>query len=382
MTYLNSKLPSTGTTIFSVMSALAAEHNAVNLSQGFPDFPVDPLLYELVYKASKDGFNQYAPMPGIKSLREGISNVISEIYAVYKNPVTEITITSGATEALFAAVSVAVNRGDEVIIFDPAYDSYEPAVILNGGIPVRIPLTFPDFKMDREKILSAVNKKTKLIILNSPNNPAGTVISQSDFLFIKEIVLKNDLYILSDEVYEHIVFDGLKHHSVLEDDELFKRSFAVSSFGKTFHITGWKVGYCVAPEELTSEFRKIHQYLTFSTSTPFQIALSQYITDISRIRSLKNFYSEKRDYFRSLLTKNGLKPFSSEATYFQLLDYSGISDEYDFDFAVSLTKDFGVASIPLSVFYKNKTDNKVLRFCFAKENETLEKAVSALGKLV
>ncbi len=364
------------------MSALAAEHNAVNLSQGFPDFPVDPLLYDLVYKASKEGFNQYAPMPGVKSLREGISGMISEIYGVHRNPETEITVTSGATEALFAAVSVTVNPGDEVIIFDPAYDSYEPSVILNGGIPVRIALTFPDFKLDREKILSAVNNKTKLIILNSPNNPAGTVISQSDFYFIKDVVLKNNLYLLSDEVYEHIVFDGLKHYSVLEDDELFKRSFAVSSFGKTFHITGWKVGYCTAPEGLTSEFRKIHQYLTFSTSAPFQIALSQYITDIERIRSLKNFYSEKRDHFRSLLTKNGLKPFFSEATYFQLLDYSGISDEYDIDFAVRLTKDFGVASIPLSVFYKDKTDNKVLRFCFAKENQTLEKAVSALAKIV
>ncbi|HRI85862.1 MAG TPA: methionine aminotransferase [Ignavibacteria bacterium] len=377
-----SKLPTTGTTIFSVMSALAAEHNAVNLSQGFPDFPADPLLFELVYKASKEGFNQYAPMPGFKSLREGISNMISEIYGVNRNPETEITITSGATEALFAAVSATVNRGDEVIIFDPAYDSYEPAVILNGGIPVRIPLTFPDFKIDREKILSAVNNKTKLIILNSPNNPTGTVISQSDFYFIKDVVLKNNLYLLSDEVYEHIIFDGLKHYSVLEDDELFKRSFAVSSFGKTFHITGWKVGYCTAPEDLTSEFRKIHQYLTFSTSAPFQIALSQYITDIEKIRSLKNFYSVKRDYFRSLLTKNGLKPFFSEATYFQLLDYSDISDEYDIDFAVRLTKDFGVASIPLSVFYKDKTDNKVLRFCFAKEIQTLENAVSALAKII
>lgn len=361
------------------MSALAVEHNAINLSQGFPDFPVDPLLYELVYKASRDGHNQYAQMPGVRSLREGISNLISRIYNVQKDPDKEITVTSGATEALFAAICVTVKQGDEVIIFDPAYDSYEPAVILNGGIPVRIPLTFPDFKIDREKVLSSVNKKTRLIILNSPNNPTGAVILKDDFHFLKEVILKNNLYLLSDEVYEHIIFDGLKHYSAVADVELYKRSFTVSSFGKTFHITGWKVGYCTAPENLTKEFRKIHQFLTFSTSTPFQYALSEYIADTNRILELKNFYERKRDFFRSLLTKNGLKPFSSSGTYFQLLDYYSLSNENDTEFAVRLTKDFGVASIPISVFYKDKTDNKLLRFCFAKENLTLENAVKALA---
>lgn len=379
---MKSKLPDTGTTIFSVMSALANKHNAVNLSQGFPDFPVDPILSELVFKASRDGHNQYAPMPGLKSLRDGISNIISEIYGVHKDPDKEITVTSGATEALFAAISTVVNPGDEVIMFDPSYDSYEPAVILNGGISVRIPLTFPSYTLDKEKIISAVNKNTKLIILNSPNNPTGALISKEDFNFIKEIVLKNDLYLLSDEVYEHIIFDGLKHYSVLPDEELFKRSFVVSSFGKTFHITGWKVGYCTAPEELTDEFRKIHQFLTFSTSTPFQFALTEYIKDIGKITALKNFYQSKRDYFRGLLERNGLKPFLCSGTYFQLIDYSSISDEYDLDFAARLTKDFGIASIPVSVFYKDKTDNKVLRFCFAKEDKTLDEAAECLKRIL
>lgn len=364
------------------MSALALKHNAVNLSQGFPDFPADPLLTELVYKATKDGHNQYAPMPGLKTLRDGISKIISEIYGVDIDADKEITITSGATEALFAAISVVVNPGDEVVMFDPSYDSYEPAVILNGGIPVRIPLTFPSYTLDKEKILSSINKNTKLFILNSPNNPTGTVISREDFNFIKEVVLENDLYLVSDEVYEHIIFDGLKHYSVLFDEDLFQRSFVVSSFGKTFHITGWKVGYCTAPEELTDEFRKIHQFLTFSTSTPFQIALAEYIKDIRRIRDLKNFYQSKRDYFRGLLERNGLKPFLCSGTYFQLLDYSSLSDEYDLDFAIRITKEFGIASIPVSVFYKDKTDNKVLRFCFAKEDKTLDEAVSRLESFI
>ena len=373
-----SKLPSTGTTIFSVMSALANEHGAINLSQGFPDFPVDPELNELVYKAAKEGHNQYALMTGVRSLREGISNMIRDIYSKPVDPDTEITVTSGATEALFAAISVVVHPGDEVIMFDPSYDSYEPAVLLNQGIPVRISLTFPEYRIDWNKVYNALNPKTRLIIINSPNNPSGSVINEEDIRMLKNIVRNNDVYVLSDEVYEHIIFDVKKHHSILLDDELFERSFVVSSFGKTFHITGWKVGYCTAPKNLTAEFRKIHQFLTFSTSTPFQFALAEYVKNIGRIKELKTFYQAKRDRFLSLISGTEFVPLKCEGTYFQTLDYSAISDESDFDFAVRLTKEKKVAAIPVSAFYKDKTDNKVLRFCFAKEDETLERAIDSI----
>jgi methionine aminotransferase len=372
-----SKLPSTGTTIFSVMSALANEHGAINLSQGFPDFPVDPELNELVYKAAKEGHNQYALMTGVRSLRDGISNMIREIYSKQVDLENEITVTSGATEALFAAISVVVHPGDEVIMFDPSYDSYEPAVLLNQGIPVRISLTFPEYRIDWNKVYDALNPKTRLIIINSPNNPSGSVISEEDIRMLKNIVSNNDVYILSDEVYEHIIFNGKKHCSMLLDEELFGRSFVVSSFGKTFHITGWKVGYCTAPENLTAEFRKIHQFLTFSTSTPFQFALAEYVKNIDRIKELKTFYQSKRDKFLSLISGTKFVPLKCEGTYFQTLDYSAISDENDFDFAVRLTKEKKVAAIPVSAFYKDKTDNKVLRFCFAKEDATLERAVGS-----
>jgi len=360
------------------MSKLAVENNAINLSQGFPDFKIDPVLSGLIYKASKDGHNQYALMSGMKSLRDGISYVIKKIYKREVDPETEITITSGATEALYAAITAVVSPGDEVIMFDPAYDSYEPAIKLNQGIPVRIPLTFPDYKIDRERVMAAINPKTKLIIINTPNNPAGSLISKGDIEMLKEIIRKQEIYIISDEVYEHIVFDNEKHYSMLTDDEIFKRSFVISSFGKTFHITGWKVGYCTAPAELTSEFRKIHQFLTFSTSTPAQFALSEYIKNIDRIKQLGKFYQKKRDLFLDLISGTGFKPLGCSGTYFQLLDYSDITNENDFDFAVRLTKEFKIASIPVSVFYDNKTDNKVLRFCFAKEDETLRKAAELL----
>jgi len=375
---LISKLPDLETTIFSVMSKLAVENNAINLSQGFPDFKIDPVLSELIYKASKDGHNQYALMSGMKSLRDGISYVIKKIYKREVDPETEITITSGATEALYAAITAVVSPGDEVIMFDPAYDSYEPAIKLNQGIPVRIPLTFPDYKIDRERVMAAINPKTKLIIINTPNNPAGSLISKGDIEILKEIIRKQEIFVISDEVYEHIVFDNEKHYSMLTDDEIFKRSFVISSFGKTFHITGWKVGYCTAPAELTSEFRKIHQFLTFSTSTPAQFALSEYIKNIDRIKQLGKFYQKKRDLFLDLISGTGFKPLGCSGTYFQLLDYSDITNENDFDFAVRLTKEFKIASIPVSVFYDNKTDNKVLRFCFAKEDETLRKAAELL----
>lgn len=360
------------------MSALTAEHNAINLSQGFPDFPIDPELSELLYEASEEGHNQYALMAGTMQLRENISELVKSIYIKKVNPDSEITITSGATEALFAAVSAVVSPGDEVIMFDPSYDSYEPAVLLNKGVPVRISLTFPEYRIDWEKVNKAVSKKTRLIIINSPNNPAGSVISDMDIRQLKSIVNNNDIYILSDEVYEHIIFDGTEHRSMLKDEELFQKSFIVSSFGKTFHITGWKVGYCIAPPALTSELRKVHQFLTFSTSTPSQYALAAYIKNTDKVKDLKFFYEKKRDMFLRLISGTKFRPLKCEGTYFQLLDYSSITDENDFAFAERLTREFKVASIPVSVFYKDKTDNKVLRFCFAKEEMTLEAAAERL----
>lgn len=378
---MKSKLPEVGTTIFTVMSALANEENAINLSQGFPDFPVDPLLNELTYKAIKDGHNQYAPMTGLLSLKERIAEIIYDNYIRSINPDSEITITSGATEALFAAISAVINPGDEAIMFDPSYDSYEPAVRLNGGVPVRIPLSFPEYQINWDEVRKTVNEKTKLIILNSPNNPAGSVISENDIIILKEIISGKEIFLLSDEVYEHIIFDSKKHISVAADSELFSKSFVVSSFGKTFHITGWKVGYCTAPENLTAEFRKVHQFLTFSTSTPFQYALSEYIKNQENIENLKLFYQKKRDYFLKLISDTKFKPLKCEGTYFQLLDYSGITSMNDFEYAVHLTKNFKTASIPVSAFYKNKEDNKVLRFCFAKKEETLERAAENLKKI-
>lgn len=378
---MKSKLPEVGTTIFSVMTALSNEENAINLSQGFPDFDIDPVLNELTYKAIKEGHNQYAPMSGLMSLKENIAGIIYENYQRNINPDTEITITSGATEALFAAISAVVRSGDEVIMFDPSYDSYEPAVVLNGGIPVRISLTFPAYEINWEEVHKAVNENTKLIIINSPNNPAGSVINENDVAELKRIISGREIYLLSDEVYEHITFDDKKHLSFSADEHLFRKSFVVSSFGKTFHITGWKVGYCSAPENLTAEFRKVHQFLTFSTSTPFQHALSDYIRNFKNISNLRLFYQKKRDYFLKLISQTKFKPLKCEGTYFQLLNFSGISSMNDFEFAVHLTKKFKTASVPVSSFYKNKNDNKVLRFCFAKREETLEKAAENLRKI-
>lgn len=377
----NSKLPDVGTTIFSVMSALANKHEAINLSQGFPDFKIDGKLSELVHVAINDGYNQYAQMTGLDSLRLSVSKLIETFYKRKVNPENEITITSGATEALFAAISVVVNAGEEVIMFDPAYDSYEPAVLLNKGVPVRIPLSFPNYEINWNKVYDSINPRTRLIIINSPNNPSGSILKKEDILHLKDITLKYDIYIVSDEVYEHIIFDHSEHQSMLRHDELYKRSFVISSFGKTFHITGWKVGYCTAPEHLTAEFRKIHQFLTFSTSTPFQYAISHYLKNIDKVKDLRNFYEKKRDYFRKLVAGTDFTIMQCSGTYFQLLGFDAVSDENDFDFAVRLTKKIGVASIPLSVFYKDRTDNKVLRFCFAKEDKTLEQAAERLMKM-
>ncbi len=363
------------------MTSLANEYNAINLSQGFPDFKVDSQLIDYVDYFMKAGYNQYPPMPGVQPLREKISKLTEELYGRKYNADTEITVTSGATEALFAAISATVDSGDEVIVFEPAYDSYVPAILLNKGIPVYVPLTFPDFKIDWEIFKSKITDKTKLIILNFPHNPTGSTLHSDDLEILLDIIRDKNIYIISDEVYEHIVFDGKPHQSIIRFPGLAERSFVISSFGKTFHITGWKVGYCQAPSALTAEFRKVHQFLTFATSAPFQYAIAKYLEDFGKVYGVKKMYEQKRNYFLELLKGSRFKPLQCEGTYFQTLDYSNITDENDMDFAERITKEFGVASIPVSVFYNKKTDNKILRFCFAKNDETLQKAAEKLCKI-
>jgi methionine aminotransferase len=377
-----SKLPNAGTTIFTVMSALANEHKAINLSQGFPDFDVDAHLVELVYKAMKDGYNQYAPMPGYMPLREEIAKKLQHTYNTYFNPDTEITITSGGTEAIFDAIQAIVKPGDEVIIFDPAYDCYVPSIELAGGKAVGIPLMPPNFAPDWEKVSSAITKKTVAVIINTPHNPTGAVFKQEDIQNLIKLVQDKNLYIISDEVYEHLIYDNQTHHSVLRYPELREKSFAVYSFGKTFHATGWKTGYCVATPELTKEFRKIHQFVTFASITPLQVAYTEYLKNPEHYSHIAQFYQQKRDLFRSLIEKyTKFRLLPCEGSYFQLVSYENISDKPDTDFAVELTKNVGVATIPVSVFYQNRQQDKLLRFCFAKKEDTLYKAVERLSQL-
>ena len=378
---IESKLQSVGTSIFSVMSALATAKGAINLSQGFPDFPMDPSLLALVNEAMQKGHNQYAPAPGLLSLRTQIADLVQVCYDATVDPESEVTVTSGGTEALFCAIAATVREGDEVIVFEPCYDSYVPVIELFGGVPIYVALDFPDYKINWEGVKKRVNSRTKMIILNTPHNPTGTTLSADDFQELAKIVQGNRIFILSDEVYEHIIFDGEQHQSILRHPLLSKRSFVVSSFGKTFHATGWKVGYCVAPEHLMKEFRKIHQFVTFSTSTPFQHAIAQYMQDRSHIHNLSKVYEAKRDYFLKLMAQSRFEPLPSRGTYFQLMRYNAISDKSDRAFAEWLTSEKGVAAIPVSVFYHSGEDNKVLRFCFAKENATLEKAAEILVRL-
>ena len=375
---IKSKLPQVKTTIFTTMTNLATAHNAINLSQGFPDFDVNPRLIALVEANMRKGFNQYAPMQGVLPLREKIGQKVKKIYNADYDIDTEITITSGATEALFAAITAVVNKDDEVIVFDPAYDSYVPVIELCQGKPVHVKMT-PDYSIDWDQVKKNLSPKTKLIILNSPHNPTGSVLSCDDIGELKKIVENNDLYLLSDEVYEHIIFDGKKHESISSYPELAAKSFVVSSFGKTYHATGWKIGYCLAPENLTEEFRKIHQYLTFSSNTSVQLAYAQFLEDENPYLDLGPFYQKKRDFFVSKLKDSRFKVIPCHGSYFQLLDYSEISDMPDTQFSEMLTIDHKVASIPTSVFYKNKDDYKVLRFCFAKKDETLGKAALKLS---
>ena len=376
-----SKLPDVGVTIFTVMSQLAAEHGAINLSQGFPDFDVNPALIDRVVHYMRQGCNQYAPMTGVPSLREAIAAKTADLYDATYDPESEITVTSGATEALYAAITAVVRPGDEVIIIEPSYDAYEPAVRLNGGRAVFVPMTFPDYRMDWERVREALSPRTRLLILNSPHNPTGSVLTAEDIAALKAIAGLGDFLILSDEVYEHIVFDGQNHASMVRDPDLRGRSFVVSSFGKTYHATGWKIGYCLAPAALTTELRKIHQYLTFAANTPVQMALADHLRQNDDHLTLAAFYQRKRDRFQKLLAPTRFKPLDCRGTYFQMADYAAISDEADTTFARRLTTEYGVAAIPPSVFYHDRRDDHVLRFCFAKHDQTLEEAVAKLCRI-
>ncbi|PSR55805.1 aminotransferase [Adhaeribacter arboris] len=378
---LPSKLPQIGTSIFTVMSQLAQQHGAINLSQGFPDFNCPPELTDLVSYYLKQGYNQYAPMAGVLKLREQISSKTEKMYGFSPNPDTEITITSGATEALYAALAAILRSGDEVIVLEPAYDSYVPAILLNGGKPVFVPLQVPSFKIDWQLVKAAITTRTRAILLNSPHNPSGAILSASDLTTLAELVGDTNIVIISDEVYEHMVFDSQPHLSLLTQPELAGRSFVISSFGKTYHATGWKVAYCVAPPTFTTEFRKVHQYLTFSTVTPIQYALADFLDNQEHYLTLPAFYQAKRDLFHHLLQDSGFTLKPSAGTYFQLVSYENITQESDLEFARRLTTEVGVAAIPISVFYHQQTDHGLLRFCFAKNEDTLQAAAEKLCRL-
>lgn len=376
-----SKLPKSGTTIFTVMSALAAEYNAINLSQGFPDFHISEKLINLVNHYMNKGFNQYAPMAGVLKLREVISEKVKYLYNAVYIPDKEISITSGGTQAIFTILSAFIREGDEAIIIEPAYDSYAPGILLNGGVPKYSALTLPDYKINWEEVKKIISHKTKVIIINSPHNPSGSVLSSDDMKMLEDITNDTDIIVISDEVYEHLIFDGIRHESVCRYGNLSKRSFMVGSFGKTFHTTGWKIGYVLAPENLMIEFRKAHQFIVFSANTPVQYALADFLEDRSNWDYLNDFYQKKRDYFVNLISSSRFKIIPSHGTYFQLLDYSNISNEEEANIAVRLTKEFGIASVPVSAFYHKKIDNYTLRFCFAKKEETLEKAAEIICKI-
>ena len=379
---LDSKLPTVGTTIFTVMSALANECKAINLSQGFPDYDGPDALREALAKHVMAGHNQYAPMAGALPLREQIAAKLSRYYGIEANPDTEITVVPGATEAIYCAITAVVGPGDEVIVFDPCYDSYEPAVSLSGGITRHIPLREPDFSIDWQRVEDCVNERTRLIIINSPHNPSGAILRDADLRALEALVVRHGLYVVSDEVYEHLLFDGEEHCSVLRYPGLRERSFAAFSFGKTFHITGWKTGYCVAPPALTVEFRKVHQFVTFVAVTPVQLALADFMaSDPDFAAGLAAFYQAKRDRFCNAVAGSRFGVSPSAGTYFQLLDYSAISDEQDTALAERLTREFGVASIPISVFCETPPAGRHLRFCFAKTDEVLEQAGEILCRI-
>jgi methionine aminotransferase len=376
-----SKLPKVGTTIFTVMSRLAAEHNAINLSQGFPDFDCAPELRELFCHYINAGLNQYPPMAGIIGLREAIAEKMQALYGAAYDPEHEITVTPGATYAIFTAVSAFVRPGDEVILFEPAYDSYGPAVEVNGGKPVYVQMRYPDYSIDWEAVKNAITPKTRMMILNTPNNPTASVFSAEDLRVLDGLLRDTDIIIASDEVYEHLVFDGHQHQSVARFPGLAERSFVVNSFGKTYAVTGWKMGYAMAPKNLMLEFRKVHQFNAFVSNGPVQYALADYMKNKDAYLSLAAFYQKKRDFFLAGLEGSRFKPLPSRGTFFQNLAYDAISDERDTDLAIRLTREKGIASIPVSVFYREPPAHKVLRFCFAKSEETLARGAEILRKI-
>lgn len=375
---INSKLPHAGTTIFTEMSVLAQQHDAINLGQGFPDFGMDPQLTGLVAKAMEQGNNQYVHMNGLPALRERLAEKVKKLYGNGIKANEEITVTPGGTYAIYTAFTTILNKGDEVILFEPAYDSYIPNIEINGAVAVPIALKYPDYSIDWEEVKKTITAKTKAIIINSPHNPTGALLTEEDMFQLAKLVEDTGIFIISDEVYEHLVFDDKKHISVLQFPELYKRSFVCFSFGKTYHCTGWKMGYCIAPPALTSEFRKVHQFNCFTCNSPVQFALAEFLQQENKYLELGKFISGKRDFFMEAMKATPFKPLPSYGSYFQLYSYDGISNEPEKEFAIRLIKEYGVATIPVSSFYQSKKENKVLRFCFAKKEETLAEAAKRL----
>jgi methionine aminotransferase len=378
----DSKLAGTGTTIFTVMSKMAHDHGAINLSQGFPDFDGPQALRDRVSYHINHGHNQYAPVTGVPELREQIAAKVLDLYGCRIDPDTQVTVTPGATEAIYCAVTATIHPGDEVIVFDPAYDTYDPCVTLNGGVTRHIPLSYPDFRIDWQRVADTINERTRLIILNTPHNPSGAMWMVEDIQALRELIAGRDILLISDEVYEHISFDGREHLSLLRYSDLAERAFVISSFGKTYHVTGWRVGYCVAAPELMARFLRIHQFINFSTQTPMQYAIADFLRDCPQHhRELGAFYQQKRDLFDELLEPTGFRLKRSAGTYFQLADYSAISNMADTEFANYLTREHKVAVIPISVFYQEPPEQRVIRFCFAKDDDTLRDAAERLSKM-
>ncbi len=378
---VRSKLPGAGVSIFAVMTRLANEHGAINLSQGFPDFDCDPALPDTVARYMREGHNQYAPMPGVLALREALAMKIERLYGRRYDPATEITVTTGATEALFSTLTALVHPGDEVLLFEPCYDSYVPVIELSGGTPVFATLRFPDYRIDWDEVARKITPRTRAILVNSPHNPTGTVLTPEDIAALTRVVDGTAITVISDEVYEHITFDGIRHESLARYPDLASRAVVISSFGKTYHTTGWKVGYAAAPAALTTEIQRIHQFVTFTVHTPAQFAYAEFVNRDPLCRDLAGFYQAKRDRFLRLIAGSRFRPLPCQGTYFQMLDYSAISGEPDVDFAQHLLKDHGVAAIPPSAFLYQEKAGPVLRLCFAKKDETLERAAERLVRV-
>lgn len=378
---IKSKLPDVGTTIFTVMSGLANQHNAINLGQGFPDYQMNEDLMHKVYEVMQQGWNQYVPMQGYMPLRESIAEKVEYLYQTKISPDTQVTITPGGTYAIYTALTTVLQPGDEVIMFEPAYDSYIPNVEINGAVPVLIDLKFPEYKIDWNEVRNKISAKTKVIMLNSPHNPTGAVLSEEDMQQLRKVVWDTNIFIVSDEVYEHLIFDNISHQSILRYPDLLDRSFVCFSFGKTYNCTGWKLGYCIASPASMTEFRKVHQFNCFCCHTPSQVALAEFLKNKEAYLSLGGIMQQKRDHFIKLMRSTKFNMLNSSGSYFICAKYDRISDEADRDFAIRVTKEHGVATIPVSVFYKSGTDNKVIRFCFSKKKETLVEAVNRLSKI-